>query len=144
MIVSSSTRFSPRVPSPLPVFAVTVHVVPLPLTPVTCGVVTPPPAASWKSVASTPVTASLKVTVQETLVAFDGVEPTRLIELTVGGVLSIVSDLLPVEPVLPAVSDCVALNVDAPAAEIAVVRFAVQAPLTHGVEPLCAPFPVIV
>jgi hypothetical protein len=49
-----------------------------------------PVEASAKSLASTPVTDSLNVTVQETLVALVGDEMSRLIEETLGGVLSIV------------------------------------------------------
>ena len=45
---------------------------------------------SEKSAASTPVTDSLKVTVQLTLAALVGVAPARLIEVTVGAVLSTV------------------------------------------------------
>ncbi|MDP1847467.1 MAG: hypothetical protein Q8K79_06720 [Solirubrobacteraceae bacterium] len=44
--------------------------------------------ASAKSAASTPATASLKVTVQLALVALLGLAAARVIELTVGAVLS--------------------------------------------------------
>ena len=47
-----------------------------------------PLAASVKSPVSTPVTLSLKVTVHCTLAALVGVLPTRLMEETVGGVVS--------------------------------------------------------
>ena len=51
------------VPSPLPLLTVTVYVVPLPVTPLTDVPVTPPVVVTWKSVASTPVTLCVKVTV---------------------------------------------------------------------------------
>ena len=68
-MLSSSARFRPRVPLPVPVLAVTVQVVPLPLTLVMAAPLTPPPCTRAKSAALTPVTASLKVTVQSTLPA---------------------------------------------------------------------------
>src|SRR5688572_15857821 len=61
-----------------------------------------------KSDASTPRTFSLNATVHCTLAALVGVEPTRLIDDTVGGVVSIVAvhvgfsvQLLPVSPPKP-------------------------------------------
>ena len=47
-----------------------------------------PVVASEKSPVPTPVTLSLNVTVHETLVAFVGLDVTRLIDKTVGAVLS--------------------------------------------------------
>ena len=91
-IESSSTRFSPSVPS-LPVLTVTVYVVPLPLTPLTLAPVAPAPTSA-KSDVSTPLTLLLKVTVQCRDEAFVGVESARLIELTVGAVASTVKALL--------------------------------------------------
>src|SRR5438874_717388 len=87
---SSSTRFRPRVPSPDPVVAVTLQVLPLPVTLPTDPPVTESVRARAKSPASTPVTGSLNVTVHETLPAFVGLAaPTRrLMEETVGGVAS--------------------------------------------------------
>src|SRR6266516_1886480 len=52
----------------------------------------------------------------------------RLMELTVGAVVSTVTDLLPVGPVLPAASVWVAANVYVPSAEMAVVRVRVHDP----------------
>ena len=62
---------------------------PLPVTPLIEVPVTPA-GASAKSVASTPVTDSLKVTVKCTLAAAVGSASARLMETTVGAVLSIV------------------------------------------------------
>ena len=84
---SSSTRFRPTLPSPEPVFTVTVYVVPLPLTVLTDAPDTPV-VASEKSLASTPVTTSLNVTANWTLARFVGVEVARLIEDTEGAVAS--------------------------------------------------------
>ena len=77
MIVLSSTRFRPTVPSPVPVLTVTVRVEPEPETPVTDEPVTLPPLTVAKSELSTPVTDSLKVTVKVTDAAFVGSEPAR-------------------------------------------------------------------
>jgi hypothetical protein len=71
----------------VPLFAVTVYVVPLPVT-LVIEAPDGPVAESAKSVVSTPVTFSLKVTVHCTLPAFEGVAPTRLIEEAVGGTVS--------------------------------------------------------
>ena len=84
-MLPSSTRFKPSVP--LPVMPLTVTRYTEPLTGVTCVSVAPtvPVSASWKSVGSTPVTLSLKVTVNCTLVALvraDGV--VRLMDTTCG------------------------------------------------------------
>ena len=103
---SLSTRLSPSVPLPVPVLAVTVYVMPLPDTPVIAGAPPNPGAANAKSDASTPVTVSLNVTVHVTLDAFDGFAAARVIEVTVGGVRSIVytsPEKLPLAlPVVPA------------------------------------------
>ena len=75
------------VPSPVPVLTVTVYVVPEPARPVIEAPLTP----VWvrlKLVASTPVTASLNVTVKSAVAAFVGVE-TGTMELTVGACASI-------------------------------------------------------
>src|SRR5262245_11435751 len=80
--------FKPSVPLPEPVDAVTVRVVPDPGTLVIAGEPPSPAFANAKSVLSTPVTDSLNVTVQSTDAAFEGVEPTRTMELTVGAVRS--------------------------------------------------------
>ena len=116
-IVSLSTRLSPSVPSPVPVLVVTVYEAPVPVTLVKDAPVMPV-GASAKSAVSTPVTLSLKVTVHCTLAALVGVLPTRLIELTVGAVLSIVKTgpvkfplPVPVPPSLfPAASTIVSLS----------------------------------
>ena len=81
-IESSSSRFSPIVPSPVPVLAVTVQVVPPPVTPVIAGLPMRPVTMRSKSGSSTPLTDSLKMTVQLTLEAFVGVPLTRLMETT--------------------------------------------------------------
>ena len=47
-----------------------------------------PVEKTLKSLASKPVTVSLKVTVKSTLEAFVGSDPARTTELTVGGVAS--------------------------------------------------------
>ena len=88
MIESLSTRFSPRVPDPVPVDAVTVKlalsVAAFGVTFVIAGVPPSPLLTSEKSLGSTPFTASLNVTVHCTEAAFVGDGPARLIEVTVG------------------------------------------------------------
>ncbi len=69
--------------SPLPVVAVTCQFVPLPLTPVIVALLTLL-AARMKSVASTPVTSSLKITSQLTLGAFVGLGSARPMAVTSG------------------------------------------------------------
>jgi hypothetical protein len=86
---------------PLPVDAVTIHDVPEPVTFVISGEPPKPVFTSVKFDAVTPVTGSLKVTSHCTLDAFVGDGVCRLIEETVGGVLSTVTALLPVEVELP-------------------------------------------
>ena len=82
--------FSPRVPEPVPVDAVTVYVVPLPLAePEKAGDVRPP-LTRVKLALATPVTDSLNVTVQLTVAALVGLEAFATIEVTVGADLSIV------------------------------------------------------
>ncbi len=81
----------PSVPLPVPVFAVTVHVVPEPVVEVIDGAVRPP-LTSAKLPFATPVTDSLNVTVQETLVAFVGDAPARVI-VTVGCTESYVREM---------------------------------------------------
>src|SRR5262245_44793053 len=93
MMLSLSTRFRPSVPLPVPVLAVTVYWLPLPLTAVIVAPVTAPVVARAKSEVSTPVTLSLNTTVHDTLVAFVGVAPTRLIDCTVGATASYVTVL---------------------------------------------------
>ena len=91
-------RFRPSDPDPDPVDAVTVRVAPLPVTPVIAGVPPKPLLTSVKLFEEfPPVTGSLNVTVHDTLDEFVGEAATRLIELTVGGVLSLttVTELLP-------------------------------------------------
>ena len=88
-IVSLSTRFRPSVPLPVPVFAVTVYWFPLPLTVVIVAPATVPVVTRVKSPASTAVTLSLNSTVHDTLAAFVGVVPTRLIDCTVGAIVSV-------------------------------------------------------
>jgi len=64
----------PRVPEPEPVLAVTVQVVPEPVTFVIAGC-PKSTGTKLKAVAETPVTDSLKVTVQVTLTALVGLVP---------------------------------------------------------------------
>jgi hypothetical protein len=71
-IEASSFRSRRRVPSPLPVFAVTVQVVPEPPALETAAPPRPPVAVNAKSEVSTPVTPSLRVTSQPTLEALVG------------------------------------------------------------------------
>src|SRR5262245_62738557 len=56
---------------------------------------------------------------------------------TTGTVLSTVMLCAPLVPVLPAVSDCVAVTVYAPSADSAVVGVKVQAVAVHVAVPLC-------
>ena len=73
-------------PLPDPELAVTVYVSSAPVTPVTAGVPPRPVPAIEKSVASTPVTAALNVTVQCTLpVVAVGDGSLRASEETYGG-----------------------------------------------------------
>jgi hypothetical protein len=94
VIEPACTRFSCNVPEPdgvpVPVEAVIVRVVPLPVTAVIVGVPDRPVAASEKLAATTPLTASPNVTVQDTEAAFVGEAPLRTIDtaLVVGGVVS--------------------------------------------------------
>ena len=67
-----------------PGLTLTVQVVPLPVMLVT---VAPVPPLKPKLAAVTPVTASLKVTVQESVDAPEGLGPTRLIETTFGAIV---------------------------------------------------------
>src|SRR3712207_1730375 len=92
-MVLGAARFSPIVPSPEPVAAVTVQVVLEPVTPVSDEPVSPL-GSRTKSPASTPPTFSVKVTVQETDAPLVDGAPVRLIEETVGAVLSTVNVLL--------------------------------------------------
>jgi hypothetical protein len=78
--------FSPSVPLPVPVLAVTVQVVPPPLTPVIAGVPPSPTLTGTKLPLLTPVTLVLNITVQETLAALVGLAAARLIEVTEGKV----------------------------------------------------------
>ena len=86
-MLSLSTRFKPSVPAPLPVFAVTVQVVPLPVTEV-IEVPDRPATTSEKSPLSTPVTLSLKVTVHDAVAPLVGLALARTIDVAVGGVVS--------------------------------------------------------
>src|SRR5947207_1390226 len=88
MMPEVSERSSSSSPSPGPVSAVTVHVVPDPLTPVIDAPATALPD-SEKFVADTPVTGSEKVTVHETLAAFVGFGSAGVIDDTVGGMFSL-------------------------------------------------------
>jgi hypothetical protein len=82
----------------VPVDAETVYAVPLPDTPVIAGVgPDSPEATSEKFDADTPVTLLLKVTVHWTSAALVGVALARLIDVTVGGVVSIVQVKVVVE-----------------------------------------------
>ena len=69
-------------------FAVTVYWFPLPLTVVIVAPATVPVVTRVKSPASTAVTLSLNSTVHDKLAAFVGVVATRLIDCTVGAIVS--------------------------------------------------------
>jgi hypothetical protein len=99
-----------KVPFPDPVDAVTVHVAvgPGPVTAVIAGVPPRPPFVKLKSLAVTPFTGSLNVTVHDTLEAFVGLEPARAIDVTVGAVVSSVNVIALPEKALPARSVAVA------------------------------------
>jgi hypothetical protein len=86
--VSSSTRSRRSVPSPLMPPTVTVRVIPLPVTPlmVPPGV---PVVVKTKSLASTPVTLSEKVTVKFADGPAVGFGLARTMETTVGAQLSV-------------------------------------------------------
>ena len=82
--VSSSTKFRPSVPSPMPVFTVTTRVLPVSaLTPAIDAPVRPVTARA-KSAVPTPVTGSLKVTWNWTVAALVGFGSRRTIDVTVG------------------------------------------------------------
>src|SRR5436853_3932476 len=100
----SATTSRRMVPLPVPVSTVTVYG-PEPLTFVIDAPVTPR-VGSVKSVASTPETTSLKLTVKSTLVALVGFAPARTTLTTVGLVRSNVytSPVKPPLSVLPAAS----------------------------------------
>jgi hypothetical protein len=69
----------------------TVYVVPEPLTPVMDAPVRPAPVTRLKSLVSTPVTASEKVTMKPTLVALVGLAVTCALEITLGALVSTVT-----------------------------------------------------
>ncbi len=69
----------------MPVLAVTVQVLPPPVTALMNAPLNPP-AIRVKAVASTPVTALSKVTVQETVPALVGLAPASTMDVTVGAV----------------------------------------------------------
>ncbi len=80
-------KFKPMVPSPVTPLIVTVYT--LPLTGVTVIPVSAVPlVTALKSVLSTPVTFSEKVTVNDSLLPLFGVLPVRFIDETVGAVWS--------------------------------------------------------
>ena len=81
--------------------AVTVYVVPDPVTDA-MEVLARPDATREKSLVSTPVTDSLKTTVQLTVAAFVGEVAARLIDVTVGAVVSSVKfQVVPVVVIPP-------------------------------------------
>src|SRR5262245_59840890 len=86
---SLSIRSRRMVPSPVPEETVTVRVAPEPDTPETEAPAIPPPVVSAKSVESTPLTDSLNVTVKVNDEAFAGFAAARVIDETVGGVVSL-------------------------------------------------------
>src|SRR5438132_1007357 len=85
--VSMGSRSRPPVPLPVSLPAATVQVVPLPVTELMDGPLRPV-LTSEKSVESTPLTLSLNVMVQLRLEALEGDDETRLIDETVGAVVS--------------------------------------------------------
>src|SRR5207302_7569281 len=83
LIESLSVTSRRMEPDPVPVLTVTVYVVPLPVTLVSEAPATPL-VVRVKSVRSTPVTLSLKVTVKSTLAALVGLPAARTIDCTTG------------------------------------------------------------
>ncbi len=81
-------RSSRIVPSPLIALTVMVYVLALTVAIEAIVPLAVPVPVSVKSEVPTPVTLSEKATVKSTVVAFVGVLPTRLIELTVGAMAS--------------------------------------------------------
>jgi len=95
------STFSRSVPSPVPVLAVTVYVLPdTGVTTVTAGVPPRPTLVSEKSAASAPVTTSLNVTVHDTDEALLGDVPARAADVTVGGVTSLTTVTVLLEPLV--------------------------------------------
>src|SRR4051812_33143886 len=92
---------------------------PEPLGPPVMDAPVTPVGVSAKSPASTPVTASEKVTVQLTELALVGLEPTRTIEETVGAVVSLVTLTTSLAPVLVAASVTHTRSVFAPSFRLA-------------------------
>src|SRR4029077_12047453 len=88
---------------------------PLPLTVVIVAPVTAPVGTRAKSEASTPVTLSLNTTVHDTLAAFVGVVPARLIDCTVGAVVSTVPKATLLSVLVDAMLALPAASVAAPA-----------------------------
>ncbi len=76
-------RFSPSVPEPVPVLAVTVQLVPEPLTLVMEAPARLPPATRVKLEALKPVTGALKVTSQLSELALVGLALLRVMEATI-------------------------------------------------------------
>jgi hypothetical protein len=72
------------------------------------------------------------------------VTPITWVRVTTGGVVSIVTDLAPLDPVLPAASVCVAVKLYVPCAEMVGDVVYVQAPAVHVPEPDCDDVPVTV
>ncbi len=79
----------PTVPSPVPVFTVTVRIAPVPDTPVIEAPVTPVVTRS-KAAVETPLTNSLNTTVKSTVAPFFGLASVQVRESIRGEVLSIV------------------------------------------------------
>src|SRR5262245_21895992 len=113
-MLSLSTRFRPNVPLPVPVFAVAVYWLPLPLTLVMIAPVTRV-FAREKAEGSRPVPLPLSTTAHETLAAFVGVVPTRLIDCTVGAVVSTVPKATLLSVLVDAMLALPATSVAAPA-----------------------------
>ena len=97
-------RFRPSVPSPATVVTVTVRVVPGPAETALTDPLAVPVAARLKLPVAPPETDSLNVTSHCSEVALVGVPVTRLMDTTVGAVVSMVQVKLAAEPVLPALS----------------------------------------
>src|SRR5205807_65317 len=98
--------------------------------------------ASVKSLVATLLTGSLNVTNQCKVPAFVGLGSVVAIEDTVGTDVSIVTDWLPLLPVFPAKSDCVAASVYEPCADSALVSVALQAPDEHVAVPFSLAVPL--
>src|SRR5437870_10448563 len=135
-----SVRSRPKVPG-RPVLALTVRVAPVPVMPVIDAEPAPLPD-NEKFDVPTPVTVSLNVTVQLTVAALVGLGSARVIETTVGAVLSIVYacpvnvalNWLAAASMMPDVSDRLRRRPPSPDPVLAVTVRVVPEPLTPVID----------